>query len=1485
MGTFHNGEPLAYRLGKRVISQFIRTGCRRRLRLDLYRGANDRQAADVPPKDASRPGLALLTQQGKEYERSKFLELESIFPDLVVRGALKDFDAEEDRAFEVINLADCIDNLTENQFALEAQFEVTNSFKAAHRVADLEDGSAVGDGQPLTFERLRPDIIQVCSPTREPRRVVTPSGRLDRTGPEDGRLGLRVIDIKISAEPSPAHFSELAYYGMALAGWLEDTGRADRFVVLADAAIWPGAHDGSTMHHLQREDRTNNIPVLDLNRYLMGLEADLEAMPPEVVLGRVQRFLAVDLRQVLSEADWQQLAWHIDHRCSGCDYLGYRWSRHDDEAAEAGPARGTAPDARYCWPMAEQSEHLSRVAGLTEGACGKLREAAVANVSAVSTLSVESRVFDRHQMLRAKRTVLRARATTLQNNGPTTIPNRAGTSAVLPRFADIRVAVSADFDVGSGLTFALGYRIDYGVPNAQRPQGAEGPRFGRAFRTIERPLLVFERSLEAEGEMLRVWLNHLVNDIVRVQGEIITGYRAHGAPDKADVTLQFFLWDRLTFDHLCRVLGRHLDLIQAPVQIGTISISPMAWIFPSEGVLEEPDFISRSSPITIVSDAVNSIMAAPIPHHYGLIDLANSIDPEGRRLANGESWWFHVNKFYRDPLSDLIPSERGHEIWEQTSPFRDKDFQWHQEELRKVVRRKLHAVSYVVQKLTGLLGDQLTAEAPGVNNVFQATARLTGVGDDGQILFQHTRLMAAAQQLEIDLLMAMPPHEREARFKSARVESVLIGNERRDALRTLNLENRTNDRAVYVFRLSDRSREARLKEGEYTWSFLPEADLPVLQYVTVARFKEHNPALMARLPVQAWDYRNRLREALKVTILRINRGERLLGIEASDLLHEALQLDLLQINIDGTAGRFGIIDPVALDVFTRKFKKTLDDQTGVRNPPLAQQRPLFPALTVARVRAGRPRAGQADGPTAEFIWNADVMARTAIAQDAAPILVTAERIAPGLTQRQNEAIARATSRRLSLWWGPPGTGKSRTAQAYITAIAAQAIAERRSLRIAIVGFTWVAIDNVARRLPELLAHEGLTEHIHLARLSSSETFGGVDPLLHNHLTPMGNEHALDPRRVELDRRLAQADGVTIVASTVDQLYKLGSPAICAPLFDVMLIDEASQLDVAHAIVGLTKVAEGGRVTVVGDDKQMSPIHPLEAPEGLTHLLGSIYDFFRHYRRHEGPDFAVEPVMLNRSFRSNREIVAFVREAGYGEDLEAAEGNAGLRISTAVPIPIERPEDWPGQLPWSPNFAAILLPDEPLAAVVHNDRFSSQRNDEEADLAAGLVLSLFRAGLCELGNVENPIYSPNEFFRRGVGIVTPHRAQQAAVFDRLAAVLPQEVDRNILFASIDTVERFQGQEKAVMLASFGLGDADQIAAEEQFLFSLNRFNVAASRAQAKFVAFISRSLVDHLPTDRRVLDESRLLKHFVDGFLSRTVPIDLPGLGPCDLKLR
>ncbi len=1365
---------------------------------------------------------------------------------------------------------------------LEAEYGITGSFRSAHDLAPLERGEGVAGGAMLAFEALRPDILQVHPQGgAESHRIITPSGALIRSGPEDERFGLRIIDIKTAEQPSPSHFSELAYYGMALAGWLEDTGLSDRFVVLAGAAIWPGAHEGSSLGRLLMEDRSGEGAHLELDRSLEALDQDLEAMPPEVVLGRIQRFFRLDLRAVLAEPEWRALDWHVDRRCVGCDYLGHRWAHHGNRGGGKEQRSGNPPDERYCWPMAEVSQHLSRVAGLTEGACGKLREAAVHDIGQIAALPKGSPVLEHHQTLRAKKTLVSARAVALKSQGVTNVPDRAGTSNALPRFADIRVAISADFDVGSELTFAFGYRLDYGVPVESWPRGPEGPRYRRTRTTIEHPALVLKRTWSAEGEKLRSWLRQLSEDIRRAQDDLLRGYRTHGDASRDDVGIQFFLWDPLTYHHLCRVFGRHLDLLgDLP---GEEALNPIAWVFPARNLLQEPEFITRSSPVTILSEVANSLVAAPIPHHYGLIDLATALDPEIRRFANGEEWGFHVKRLYRDPLYDQIPSERGHEIWNHTSPYPDLDFEGHREEVKRTVRRKLHALIYIAERLTQTLRDHLTSDAPGVRDVFQPAARLRGVANDAQILYQHTRLMAAAAELEIELLMAMPPHEREARYHSARVEAVLKGRARRVGLEALGLSGRAGDENVLLFRLSARSREARFKEGEYTWSFLPEADLPALQELTVSQLIRRDPDLGNVLPVKPWERSARLRETLKVTILKVDRRSRLLAVETSAILTGLIRTGRLQMDLDGPSRRFGILDPLPLDVFSRKLRRTLEDHTGIRNPPLAEERPLFPDRAVARIGGVTRRSVHGPTAAAEFIWNAHGMAARDCGVPPDPVLAIADEVMPELTERQREAVTQATTRRLALWWGPPGTGKSRTAQAYVTALAGEAVRNGRPLRVAVTAFTWVAIDNVARRLPGLFEKAGIAADVHLSRLSASGIVHGLDPRLAKFVTPMyGKSH---PRRLALQDRLFRGAGVTVVAGTVHQLYKLGEPVRCRELFDVMLIDEASQLDVAHAIVAFSKLARGGRVVGVGDDKQMSPIHPIEPPDGLDHLVGSIYDFFRHYRRHQGARFAVEPVMLNRSFRSSHEIVKFVREAGYGEDLEAAGKNATLRIRTARPVATEKPPGWPSELPFSPAFARILAPEDPLVAVVHDDRFSSQRNDGEANLAAGLVLALFEAGLRDPESEAGLPYTPEDFFRRGIGIVTPHRAQQAAVYDTLAAVLPGDVDRNAVFDSVDTVERFQGQEKLLMLASFGLGDADQIAAEEEFMFSLNRFNVTASRAQTKFIALISRPLVDHLPRDRRALEESRLLKHFVDGFLSRSEALTLPGFGTCDLKFR
>ena len=91
-------------------------------------------------------------------------------------------------------------------------------------------------------------------------------------------------------------------------------------------------------------------------------------------------------------------------------------------------------------------------------------------------------------------------------------------------------------------------------------------------------------------------------------------------------------------------------------------------------------------------------------------------------------------------------------------------------------------------------------------------------------------------------------------------------------------------------------------------------------------------------------------------------------------------------------------------------------------------------------------------------------------------------------------------------------------------------------------------------------------------------------------------------------------------------------------------------------------------------------------------------------------------------------------------------------------------------------------------------------------------------------------------------------------------------------SVDTVERFQGQQRDIIIASYTLGDPDQIAEEDEFLMSLNRFNVIASRARAKLVVLVSQEVIGHLAHDIDVLRESRLLKLYAEGFCNNARPM-------------
>ncbi|NJO82361.1 MAG: AAA family ATPase [Blastochloris sp.] len=472
--------------------------------------------------------------------------------------------------------------------------------------------------------------------------------------------------------------------------------------------------------------------------------------------------------------------------------------------------------------------------------------------------------------------------------------------------------------------------------------------------------------------------------------------------------------------------------------------------------------------------------------------------------------------------------------------------------------------------------------------------------------------------------------------------------------------------------------------------------------------------------------------------------------------------------------------------------------------------------------------------------------------------------------------------------GTTGTGKSWTLRNILLAAVKDAVVQKQPLRILITSGTYTAIDNVLLDVDKMLAKLLPERPYSLFRLQSS--FRPIpDKLAIEHPDIINvpfdkDKNLVPPKIIQLTKELNNPISITVVGAPAQQLHNLavvcGGKAketakdVLRNWFDFVVLDEASQLDVATSTLIFTKVAENGSVVLAGDDLQLPPVHQADAPENLDRIVGSVYNYFRYHHK-------IEPQSLQVNYRSNATIVAFTKLAGYDPVLRSHSPDLSLRF--LEPIPTNQPDDWPDNLFWTPDWGRLLNPNHPTICFIYKDELSSQVNDFEADAIAALIYLLYGRLKQDLANergfdgsvkvTTDLLHDEASFWKTAVGIVTPHRAQQSKIVRRLQLTFPSHPADKIRDA-VDTVERFQGQQRQVILASFGLGDPDIIQSEDEFLYSLNRFNVLASRSQAKLVVFTTRSLVDHLSNDSDVLEESRLLKRFAETFCDNEQPLNL-----------
>ena len=376
--------------------------------------------------------------------------------------------------------------------------------------------------------------------------------------------------------------------------------------------------------------------------------------------------------------------------------------------------------------------------------------------------------------------------------------------------------------------------------------------------------------------------------------------------------------------------------------------------------------------------------------------------------------------------------------------------------------------------------------------------------------------------------------------------------------------------------------------------------------------------------------------------------------------------------------------------------------------------------------------------------------------------------------------------------GPPGTGKtSRALRRMVEKFYAQS-----DTQILLLAYTNRAVDEICSSLSTIIPS------IDYIRIGSELS---CDVRFREHLVE--NVLASYDKRKDVRQRLSACRvyvGTVASLSSKTELFKLKR-------FDVAIVDEATQILEPQLLWLLSAKSSDGRDAVgkfilIGDHKQL-PAVVLQSKEesevfdeglrriGLFNLKDSLFE--RLYRSHlsEGDSLALD--MLCRQGRMHPDVASFPNQAFYGGRLEP------------VGLPHQMEEI---------SAPVLFLPSQR-----DTENLSGKTNRYEARMVADWAERIW-------------MESPDSFDpHHTLGIITPYRSQIALIRKELQAKGIPALNE----ISVDTVERYQGSERDVILYSFCVNHRYQLKflpnlTEENGVLIDRKLNVALTRARKRLI---------------------------------------------------
>ena len=251
--------------------------------------------------------------------------------------------------------------------------------------------------------------------------------------------------------------------------------------------------------------------------------------------------------------------------------------------------------------------------------------------------------------------------------------------------------------------------------------------------------------------------------------------------------------------------------------------------------------------------------------------------------------------------------------------------------------------------------------------------------------------------------------------------------------------------------------------------------------------------------------------------------------------------------------------------------------------------------------------------------------------------------------------------------------------------------------------------------------------------------------------------------------------------------------------DVLFVDEAGQFSLASAIA----VAPAARsLVLLGDPQQLDqPLQGSHPPGAERSALGHVLDGQPVIRTDLG-------LFLTDTWRMHPDVCAFTSELFY-EDRLAAEPTLALQALIGV-------------LPAS-GTGMRWLPVEHAG--------DATESIDEATVITQLIRELLDAGATwtDRKGVTRKIRLDD------VVIVAPYNAHVERLRRTLAAA-------GLATDRVGTVDKFQGQEAPISIYSMATSTPEEAPRGMEFLYSLNRLNVATSRARCAAIVVASPALV-------------------------------------------